>query len=70
MQAIEVSSVVNNTDTRFTALLSRMLRPDIFLTVGPGFPTTCTNENSFVESQITIIRCIEYEYLLFQWLIG
>ncbi|WRX33188.1 hypothetical protein QQP08_025675 [Theobroma cacao] len=40
-QAIEVSTVVSSTETRFTALLSRMLRPEIFFTVGPGFPTTC-----------------------------
>lgn len=39
-QAMEVNTVVNKTDTKFTALLSSMLRPDIFFTVGPGFPTT------------------------------
>lgn len=39
-QAMEVSIEVNNIDTRFTPLLSRMLIPEIFLTVGPGFPTT------------------------------
>jgi hypothetical protein len=39
-QATEVKIVVNSIDTKFTALLSRILRPEIFLTVGPGFPTT------------------------------
>lgn len=39
-QANEVSSVVSRIETRFTPLLSRMLIPEIFFTVGPGFPTT------------------------------
>lgn len=40
-KAMEVIAVVSNIDTRFTALLSRTVRPDILFTVGPGFPTTC-----------------------------
>lgn len=40
VQAMEVRIVVSSIDTTFTALLSRQLRPEIFLTVGPGFPTT------------------------------
>lgn len=40
-QASEVSSEVSSIETRFTALLSRKLRPEILFTVGPGLPTTC-----------------------------
>lgn len=46
-QAREVRNVVAIIDTRFTALLSRMLRPEIFFTVGPGFPTTCEKNQSY-----------------------
>lgn len=34
----------NIIDTKFTALLSRMLAPEILLTVDPGFPTICKME--------------------------
>lgn len=44
LQAIEVSKLVSKIDTRFTALLSRIVRPEIFFTVGPGFPTTCISD--------------------------
>jgi len=43
-QAIAVKNEVNSIDTKFTALLSRTLAPEILLTVGPGFPTTCRRE--------------------------
>lgn len=47
-QPTEVSKVVSSIETRFTALLSRMSSPEIFLTVGPGFPTTCVRQSNVI----------------------
>uniref|UniRef100_A0A0A9EER5 Uncharacterized protein n=1 Tax=Arundo donax TaxID=35708 RepID=A0A0A9EER5_ARUDO len=40
VQAKAVSSVVKNTDTTLTPLLSSMFIPEILVTVGPSTPTT------------------------------
>lgn len=60
--ATEVRTVVSSIDTAFTALLSRKLRPEIFLTVGPGFPTTYNQKLKRLEKkrcitiQVTMVR--------------
>lgn len=41
MEMTPVTMEVSNMETRFTPLLSRMVKPEIFFTVGPGFDTTC-----------------------------
>lgn len=43
--AKEVNIAVSTIETRLTALLSRIFRPEIFFTVGPGFPTICKYHN-------------------------
>lgn len=54
-QAMEVSTDVSKTETRFTALLSKMLRPEIFFTVDPGFPTTCKNSEKTPKPELLIL---------------
>lgn len=53
-EAMEVRKDVNSMETKFTPLLSRMSTPEIFFTVGPGFPTTCTTHISVIYSSLSI----------------
>jgi len=61
---MEVSNEVSNIDTRFTPLLSRMLSPEIFFTVGPGFPTTCIGQEEIAKWSLKYPRIIR---ILSRW---
>lgn len=51
----EVSTVVSSTDTTFTALLSRMSTPDIFVTVGDLLLTTYISKGHIM-SDFKVLR--------------
>ena len=47
VQATAVRTVVKNTDTTLTPLLSSMFIPEILVTVGPSTPTTYKQKQTY-----------------------